>query len=164
MTESPQWAVTLLLNPQERLEDRLGTIIRYVLNVFLDHLDKQWLISDLDATGKLGHYWTQKLNQIPALNLASPEFLALLDEDGQILELEATLIHPNDHHQALFTIFVRDGDTVDVVSFVSRESMSSIPHQILGDYREIDPQLFVTANEAPINYSRNSGNLLNVLA
>jgi predicted nucleotidyltransferase len=91
------------------------------------------LAERIDATGKLGNELTQKLNVTNSEEMLSKEtLLALLNEDGQIFELN--LLLTNSHW---FKIFVRTGDYVDVVGSGER-----LPLDIAGQYVELDADLF----------------------
>jgi hypothetical protein len=142
--KSEKWAVTLTLEPQERLENRLVRIVEYLTH---DNLFKvlglweirDWEIRDLDATGYLGDRWTTELNEKEHIRVTWEKFLALLKE-GQIIELEARLI---DRLKKSVEIIVRDGFSVDILG-----SDVIIPNEILGDFTSVDPELFLWGNEA----------------
>ncbi len=136
--KSEKWAVTLALEPQERLESRLVRIVEYLAHDYR-HVSRLWEFSDLDATGLLGDRWTAELNEEENVFVHAEEFLALLKE-GQIIELEARLMASR---RKSVEIIVIDGFSVDVLG-----SEITIPDQILGDFISVDPALFLSANEA----------------
>jgi hypothetical protein len=136
--KSEKWAVTLTLEPQERLESRLVRIVEYLAHDYPRVLTL-WEFSDLDATGYLGDRWTAELNEEENVFVHAEEFLALLKE-GQIIELEARLIVSP---KKSVEIIVRDGFSVDILG-----SAIMIPDQILGDFISVDPELFLWGNEA----------------
>ena len=136
--KSEKWAVTLTLEPQERLESRLVRIVEYLAHDY-PRVFRLWEFSDLDATGRLGDRWTAELNEKEHILVTWEKFLTLLKE-GQIIELEARLI---DRPKKSVEIIVRDGFSVDVLG-----SRIMIPKQILGDFISVDPALFLSANEA----------------
>ena len=136
--KSEKWAVTLTVEPQERLESRLVRIVEYLAHDYR-HVSGLWVFSDLDATGRLGDRWTAELNEEENVFVNAEEFLALLKE-GQIIELEARLMASR---RKSVEIIVRDGFSVDVLG-----SEITIPDQILGDFISVDPALFLSANEA----------------
>jgi hypothetical protein len=96
-------------------------------------------ISDLDATGNLGDQLTNEINHKTFIHLFSREFLNLLHQEGQIIELEATLM---EKEQELFKIIIRDGISVDILG-----SGKMIPRHILGDFISLDPELFLGQDE-----------------
>ncbi|MGL5035229.1 MAG: hypothetical protein ACRC6M_15680 [Microcystaceae cyanobacterium] len=135
--KSEKWAITLALEPKERLEDRLVRIIKSLVDN--DHyIFKAWEVSDLDATGHLGDRLTNQINREESIFLTTEQFLALLKE-GQIIELEAKLIQ---RPSISLRFIVRDGFSVDVLG-----SNLVIPEQILGDFITLDPELFLWENE-----------------
>jgi hypothetical protein len=136
--KSEKWAVTLTLEPQERLEIRLARIVEYLAHHYPRVLTL-WEFSDLDATGFLGDRWTTELNEKEYIRVTWEKFLVLLKE-GQIIELEARLI---DRPKKSVEIIVRDGFSVDVLG-----SGITIPDQILGNFISVDPALFLSENEA----------------
>jgi hypothetical protein len=131
-----KWAITLLFNSQEKLEHRLFEIVIYLVHYYF--LDK-CRISDLDATGNLGDQLTNEINHKTFIHLFSREFLNLLHQEGQIIELEATLM---EKEQELFKIIIRDGISVDILG-----SGKMIPRHILGDFISLDPELFLGQDE-----------------
>jgi hypothetical protein len=136
--KSEKWAVTLTLEPQERLEIRLARIVEYLAHHYPRVLTF-WEFSDLDATGLLGDRWTAKLNEKEYVYVRAEQFLTLLRE-GQIIELDARLIASP---KKSVEIIVRDGFSVDILG-----SAIMIPDQVLGDFISVDPELFLWGNEA----------------
>ena len=104
-----KWAITLLCHHLENLESRAIRIVEYLA----DRLESNysWVISDIDATGKLGDRLTQQGNNGVNLQLTVSEMLTLLREDGKVIELEATLV---ENRQELFKILIRDGCSIDL--------------------------------------------------
>jgi len=136
--KSEKWAVTLTLEPQERLEIRLARIVEYLAHHYPRVLTL-WEFSDLDATGFLGDRWTAELNEEEYVYVRAEQFLTLLKE-GQIIELEARSIA---HSKEAVQIIVRDGFSVDILG-----SDIIIPNEILGNFTSVDPELFLWGNEA----------------
>jgi hypothetical protein len=137
--KSEKWAVTLALEPQERLENRLVRIVEYLTHDNRFKVSGLWELSDLDATGYLGDRWTAQLNEKEYVYVRAEQFLALLKE-GQIIELQARLIASP---KKSVEIIVRDGFSVDILG-----SAIMIPDQVLGDFISVDPDLFLWGNEA----------------
>lgn len=131
-----KWAITLVVNSQEKLEHRLFKIVICLVPCYF--LDK-CRIFELDATGNLGDQLTNELNHKNFIYLSSGEFLNLLHQEGQIIELEATLM---EKEQELFKIIIRDGISVDILG-----SGKMIPRHILGDFISLDPELFLGQDE-----------------
>ena len=63
------------------------------------------------------------------------ENLGLFQEEGQVIELDATLIQSQ---QSLFKIIVRDGISIDVLG-----TEKILPKEILGNYCLVDSNLFL---------------------
>jgi hypothetical protein len=136
--KSGKWAVTLTLEPQERLESLLVRIVEYLAHDYR-HVSGLWVFSDLDATGCLGDRWTAELNEEEHVFIRTEQFLALLKE-GQIIELEARLMASP---KKSLEIIVRDGLSVDVLGLEI-----TIPDQVLGNFTPVNPELFFWGNEA----------------
>jgi hypothetical protein len=136
--KSEKWAVTLTLEPQERLESRLVRIVEYLAHDY-PRVFRLWEFSDLDATGRLGDRWTAELNEKEHILVTWEKFLALLKE-GQIIELQARLIASP---KKSVEIIVRDSFSVDILG-----SEIMIPDLILGNFIQVDPKLFLWGNEA----------------
>lgn len=132
MTSPGKWAVTLRRSAEERLEDRLVPIVKHLPERARSGL---WLISDLDATGPRGGSLSRRLNEEGSFHLSPKELLEILQEDGQILELNATLQSGN---RPLFRLIVRDGASIDVLG-----SGSFLLPAVLGQYDAMDPELFL---------------------
>lgn len=127
-----KWAVTLCCHHSENIESRVSKIVEYLAKQLdLNHF---WTIADIDATGELGDRLTQEGNNLVNLQLTDSEMLALLREDGQAIELEATLVT---NHQELFKILIRDGCSLDLLG-----TGELLPKTVLGDYVMCDRALF----------------------
>ncbi|MCU7244156.1 MAG: hypothetical protein GPJ15_09750 [Microcystis aeruginosa G11-06] len=126
------WAITLSQASEERLEDRVALIADYLGKTYKD---SQWQILELDATGKWGGKLTFQLNDEEKLYLPYPDFLAILTEDGQVIDLEAAIL-VNDQPQ--FKIIIQDGSSVDVLG-----KGNLLPSEVLGSYKTSDPKLFL---------------------
>ena len=130
--KSSLWAITLSQTSEERLEERVASIADYLAKTYKD---SQWQILDLDATGKCGGRLTLQLNKEDKLYLPSSDFLAVLAEDGQVIDLEAAILV---NKQPLFKIIIQDGSSVDVLG-----KGRLLPSDVLGAYRASDPKLFL---------------------
>ncbi|HLO46972.1 MAG TPA: hypothetical protein VK211_00890, partial [Kamptonema sp.] len=131
---SQKWAITLCYEKQEKLEPRVAQIIEYLaLNC---ELPNEWMIADLDATGKCGDRLTKKGNNQEGLCLlSSADLLSVLNEEGQVIELDASLVQNGDE---LFKILIRDGVSVDLLG-----SGEVLPLSVLGKYVTVDKSLFL---------------------
>jgi hypothetical protein len=130
--DSSPWAVTLNQTTEERLEERVASIANYLSKTYSDG---QWQVLDLDATGEWGGKLTLKLNEAEKLYLPPSDFLAILTEKGQVIELEAAILVAQ---QPLFKIIVQDGNSVDVLG------RGNLLHSnVLGAYQTSEPQLFL---------------------
>jgi len=128
-----KWAVTLCCHHSENLEYRAIQIVEYLAQQLgSNHF---WLISDLDATGEVGDRLVKEVNNLVNLQLTASELLTLLGEDGQAIELEATLV---ENQQELFKILIRDGCSIDVLG-----TGELLPKTVLGDYVVCDRTLFL---------------------
>ena len=126
------WAVTLLIDDQERLESRVNQIVKYAM----EHCNiDSWAIADIDATGRTGNYLTQQLNERQRLVVSSLHFLDLLGEDGQVIELSA---YGTKRKTELLWIIVREGSSVDVLGV-----SSCIMLPALGNYKQVDTEQFM---------------------
>ncbi|TAE54052.1 MAG: hypothetical protein EAZ76_14035 [Nostocales cyanobacterium] len=126
-------AFILVIQPEEKIENRVYIIV--------DHLAKtypelQWLITEIDATGLLGNNLTSILNNQENITISASDFLQLLQEEGQIIDLEATLFQDS---QEIITIFIRDGYSVDILGVTEL-----LPVNLFHDYIEVDANLFDT--------------------
>ncbi|WP_437586875.1 hypothetical protein [Sorangium sp. So ce1000] len=130
-THTRPWAATLTLNHQERLESRIRTIVQSTTTTLTE--DK-WIIEEIDATGALGNRLTARANETTLINLTTSELLILLQEDGQIIELDASLEREG---HIILQIIVRDGVSVDILG--TGEPLST---SVLGSHTAIDPRLF----------------------
>lgn len=130
--EPDKWALTLRCDDHERLEDRVALIVEYLGNLYEPN---QWLISDLDATGKKGGQLTLRLNDEEILWLSNNHLVDILMEEGQIIELDATLVK-ND--SKLFRILIQDGVSIDILG-----TGQLLPLSVLGNYGLVDTELFM---------------------
>jgi hypothetical protein len=130
--KSSSWAITLSQTSEERIEERVTSITDYLAKTYADG---QWQVSDLDATGKRGGKLTLQLNDKEYLNLPPSEFLAVLKEEGQVIDLEAALMI---NRQPLFKIIIQDGSSVDLLG-----KGDLLPSGVLGAYETSDPKLFL---------------------
>lgn len=130
---SQKWAITLCYDEQEKLEPRVAKIIEYLaLNC---ESPNQWMIADIDATGSYGDRLTKKGNNQEVLCLYTADLLSVLNEEGQVIELDASLVENGDE---LFKILIRDGVSVDVLG-----SGDVMPLRVLGKYVTVDKSLFL---------------------
>jgi hypothetical protein len=130
--KSSSWAITLSQTSEERIEERVTSITDYLAKTYADG---QWQVSDLDATGKRGGKLTLQLNDKEYLNLPPSEFLAVLKEEGQVIDLEAAMMI---NRQPLFKIIIQDGSSVDLLG-----KGDLLPSGVLGAYETSDPKLFL---------------------
>lgn len=127
-----KWAATLSYEQQEKLESRVAKIVEYLAK---NNQQSQWVISDIDATGGCGDKLTSYFNDAGIVRLSSEELLDVLREDGQVIELEVTLVQAD---RKLCKIFVRDGVSIDVLG------IGDIPPlTILGRYTPVDINFFM---------------------
>lgn len=118
------WVRTLVLAPDEILEERVKRIIEYIIahyNITICH------ISDIDATGEFGNQLTQKINDGDVVSLQPRQVLNLFREEGQVFELYLDMISGNKFH-----IRISDGIYVDIFSDVP------LPHTVVGNSMEGD--------------------------
>ena len=127
-----KWAITLCCDDEEKLELRVANLVQYLAQ---NNQPNQWIVSDIDATGNCGDQLTSRCNQEGLLYLPSTEFLTVFREDGQVIDLEATLAQ-NDRE--LFKILVQDGVSIDVLGFGEFP-----PLTVLGKYVSVDVALFM---------------------
>ncbi|XXT17618.1 hypothetical protein WME94_46050 [Sorangium sp. So ce429] len=126
------WAVTLILDEQERLEDRILAIVEHTAG---DTDERYWEIEELDATGKLGNQLTHRANKTIPIGLVTAAFLELLREDGQIIELDVTFKRKGCN---ALRVIVRDGLSVDILG--TGEPLGT---GVLGSHKQTDPGLFL---------------------
>lgn len=128
-----KWAVTLCCHPSENIESRVSKIVEYLAK----QLDSShfWTIADIDATGEVGDRLVKQGNNLVNLPLTVSEMLALLGEDGQAIELDATLV---ENHQELFKVLIRDGCSIDFLG-----TGDLLPKTVMGDYVMCDRTLFL---------------------
>lgn len=130
---SQKWAITLCYEEQEKLEPRVAQIIEYLAQNC--ELPNQWIIGDIDATGRCGDQLTKKGNNEEVLRLSSADLLSVLKEEGQVIELDARLVQNGDE---VFKILIRDGVSVDVLG-----SGDVMPLTVLGKYVTVDKSFFL---------------------
>ncbi|XZN89099.1 MAG: hypothetical protein ACM65M_15605 [Microcoleus sp.] len=130
---SQKWAITLCYEEQEKLEPRVAQIIEYLAQNC--ELPNQWIIADIDATGRCGDQLTKKGNNEEVLRLSSSDLLSVLKEEGQVIELDASLVQNGDE---VFKILIRDGVSVDVLG-----SGDVMPLTVLGKYVTVDKSFFL---------------------
>lgn len=126
-------AFTLVIQPEEKIENRVYIIVD---NLAKTYPELQWLITEIDATGLLGNSLTSILNNQENITISASDFLQLLQEEGQIIDLEATLVK---NTQEIITIFIKDGYSVDILGVTEL-----LPVNVLNDYIEVDASLFET--------------------
>jgi hypothetical protein len=126
-------AFTLVIQPEEKIENRVYIIVNYLAKTYLE---SQWLITEIDATGLLGNRLTSILNNQENATISSSDFLQLLQEEGQILDLEATLVKSS---QEIITVFIRDGYSVDILGVTEL-----LPVNVLNNCIQVDANLFDT--------------------
>ena len=126
-------AFTLVIQPEEKIDNRVYIIVNYLAKTYLE---SQWLITEIDATGLLGNRLTSILNNQENTTISSSDFLQLLQEEGQILDLEATLVKSS---QEIITVFIRDGYSVDILGVTEL-----LPVNVLNNCIQVDANLFDT--------------------
>lgn len=126
-------AFTLVIQPEEKIENRVYFIVD---NLAKTYPQSQWLITEIDATGLLGNSLTSILNNQENITISASDFLQLLQEEGQIIDLEATLLK---NTQKIITVFIKDGYSVDIFGLTEL-----LPVNVLNDYIEVDVSLFET--------------------
>jgi hypothetical protein len=130
--KTDKWGVTLRRDVQEKLEGRVAPIVEYLGK---QHEPCHWMISDLDATGPSGGKLTSRLNAKTTLSLSTGELIDILREDGQVIELDATLMKDD---KECFKVLIRDGVSTDILGTGPRLSRS-----ILGKHDDVDIGLFM---------------------
>ncbi len=93
------------------------------------------MISAIDATGKSGDQLTKKGNTQDVFSLSTSDLLGVLNEEGQILELDASLIECRNE---VFKIMIRDGISVDVLG-----SGEVLPLSVIGKYTVVENSWFL---------------------
>jgi len=130
---SQKWAVTLCCEEQEKLEERVAKIVEYLAENCA--LSNEWVIYEIDATGRCGDRLTKKGNNQEIFSLSISDLLSVLNEDGQVIELDASLIECGDE---VFKIVIRDGMSVDVLG-----SGEVLPLSVIGKYTFVDNSWFL---------------------
>jgi hypothetical protein len=144
MNKLEKSAITLVINPEEKIENRVFLIVDYLDKTYLQ---SQWIITEIDATGLLGNCLTHTLNNQQNTTIYPQQFLQILQENGQILDLEATLIKNPQAPQDIITIIIRDGYSVDILGYTEL-----LPVNVLKDFISVDPHLF-DSEETDLNVS-----------
>lgn len=126
-------AFTLVIQPEEKIENRVHIIVDDLAKTYPE---SQWLITEIDATGLLGNRLTSILNNQENITISASDFLQLLQEEGQVIDLEATLVK---NAQEIIIIFIRDGYSVDILGVTEL-----LPVNVLNDCIEVDANLFDT--------------------
>ncbi len=124
------WAITLTIKEKETVESRLKPVIAYIQKL---SPSSKYLITDIDATGKLGNQFSKKKNfQEEPLAISEKDLSTLVCEEGQIFELNLRIVD-------LFEleIIVRTGSSIDILG-----KDVNLPSNILGDYTDLDIKLF----------------------
>ncbi len=134
MNKPEKSALTLVINPKETIENRVFLIVDYLAKTYLQ---SQWKITEIDATGLSGNSLTQTLNNQQNTTIYTQEFLQIIQENGQIIDLEATLVKNHQEQQEIITILVKDGYSVDILGCTEL-----LPINVLKDFILVDPHLF----------------------
>jgi len=117
-----KWVKSLLILETERIEKRLGIILEYIFNTYpVDYC----LLPDIDATGKFGSQLTERINNNEKVKLSKDELLSVVNEDGQIFELNIVI-----NSMPIFQIIVVRGSDVDILG------IANLPQDVLGDHSE----------------------------
>jgi hypothetical protein len=127
-----KWAVTLCCEAEEKLEWRVAKILEYLDK---NYLLKQWVISDIEATGSYGNCLTARCNNEKIFQVSTADLLEVMREEGQVIELDASLIKDDEE---LFKILIRDGVSIDLLG-----SGEMMPLTVLGKYVYVDKELFM---------------------
>lgn len=127
-----KWAVTLCCEAEEKLELRVAKILEYLDK---NYLLNQWEISDIEATGSYGNCLTARCNNEEILQVSTSDLLEVMREEGQVIELDASLIKDDEE---LFKLLIRDGVSIDVLG-----SGEMMPLTVLGKYVYVDKELFM---------------------
>jgi hypothetical protein len=124
------WAITLTISEKETIESRLKPIVTYIQKL---SPSSKYLITNIDATGKLGNQFTKKKNfQTESITISEKELLTLVCEEGQIFELDLRIFN-----SFKLEIIVRTGSSIDICG-----NDVDLPSNILGDYTDLDIKLF----------------------
>jgi len=126
------WAVSLEMDSEEELEKRISHIVEYLR---LRYPHANWLIRDLDATGLLGNTLTVKRNNSGLIRLTHSEFLDLLNENGQIFELNALAVSADDENY--LKVIVRDGVYIDILGWIEK-----LPPEVIKASTPLDVELY----------------------
>lgn len=124
-----KWVKELVVTDHETIEMRLLAILDFFLE---KNPSVKYTISSLDATGKLGDIWTQKLNDNEDHEIEPKQLLDIAREDGQIFELFLNIKSNYDYY-----IIIRDGAYFNVLG-----SGEGLPSSVLGNNKNGDLALF----------------------
>jgi hypothetical protein len=127
-----KWAVNLCCEAEEKLELRVVKIIEHLDK---NYLLKQWVVSDIEATGSYGNYLNARCNNEEIFQVSTADLLEVMREEGQVIELDASSIEDDEE---LFKILIRDGVSIDLLG-----SGEMIPLTVLGKYVYVDKELFM---------------------
>ncbi|HYF31700.1 MAG TPA: hypothetical protein VD993_11335 [Chitinophagaceae bacterium] len=119
-----KWVKTLIIADSESIEERLNSIVQYILQTYSP---AECVIADIDATGKLGNEITQKINNVEKVMVNKTDVLRLLNEDGQIFEFDLNI---NSTYN--FQIIVGRGQFIDILGD------TDLPEDIVGPHTEGD--------------------------
>jgi hypothetical protein len=119
-----KWVKNLLISENETIEQRIRTILEYI---FTTYASDGGLVMDIDATGKFGDRLTRRINNKEEIRLSKDEILSLVNEDGQIIELNLLIDSP-----PKFQILVIDGNDIDIIGD------EELPVEVLGKHSDGD--------------------------
>ena len=126
------WAATLKLEPEEKLEDRVITLVEYLRDTL--KVDS-WTLRDIETNGTLGTKLSQNIFKQGFDLLHEEEFLELLSLE-QVLELEIKTNNTAHFHIGLVKLIIRDGASIDIISSLK------IPKKVLGDFEFVTSKYF----------------------
>lgn len=127
-----KWVKSVVIEPEQSIESRLKEILLKMYDLY-GHI--QFIVYDIDVTGKLGNELTQKTNRGEKVLLDVSVFIALLEEDGQVFELDAYT-----NEIGFCRILITDG--IDLEFLGSEDSNAIIG--LLGKHSDLDPELFAS--------------------
>lgn len=123
-----KWTKSLILAKGESVESRLEKVLQGMLK---EYGNMSCVISDIDATGQEGSMLTNRNNSGETIQTDINKMISLVQEDGQIIDLNLSLNADNK-----FEILVTDGQSIDIIG--EAHNISSI----IGDHIDLDPKLF----------------------
>jgi hypothetical protein len=130
-----KWAISLSISAEKSVEERVKSILLY-MHKALRNAD--YMVSEIDATGKFGDQLTKRLNKYKrGARLTWDEIFTLFNEDGQVFEMELLV-----QETACYRIVITDGMHVDVLGDGER-----LPESITVPYEEMDVNLFSSPNK-----------------